>query len=427
MRNHFFSTKFIKQDAAAGLVVFLVALPLCLGIAMASGAPLFSGIIAGIVGGVIVGVLSNSNLSVSGPAAGLTAIVLTAITDLGAFDAFLCAVFIAGIIQVIFGFVNAGSISNYIPATVIEGMLAGIGVIIILKQLPHALGYDADFEGDESFFQLDGSNTISAIGQAFATITPGALLISIVSLVILLLWDKHPFFKKVKIFPAALLAVLVGIGLNTFFIESNSWLAIGKEHLVVLPVPESFADINKLIISPDFSQITNKKVWTVAITLAVVASIETLLCIEAADKMDVKKRSTNTNRELKAQGAGNIVSALLGGLPLTSVLVRTSANASAGAQTKIATIIHGLLLLICVLLIPGVLNLIPNASLAAVLLLVGYKLGNPRLLVKFYKMGIPHFVPFLTTLLGVVFTDLLKGVAVGILVSMFFVLARKAK
>jgi MFS superfamily sulfate permease-like transporter len=427
MFKHFLPINFIKQDAAAGLVVFLVALPLCLGIAMASGAPLFSGIISGIIGGIIVGMLSNSQLSVSGPAAGLTAIVLTAITDLGAFDVFLCAVFLAGIMQIFLGFINAGSISNYIPTNVIEGMLAGIGIIIILKQLPHAVGYDADFEGDESFMQVDGSNTITALGQAIDAITPGALLITIVSLSILLLWDKHPFFKKLKLLPGALLAVMVGVILNTIFLATGSSFAIGKEHLVVLPVPESLSDLKNLIIIPDFSEIGNRQVWTVAITLAIVASIETLLCIEAADRMDEIKRSTNTNRELKAQGAGNVISALLGGLPMTSVVVRTSANANAGAKTKTATVIHGLLLLLCALIIPQVLNLIPLATLAAVLLMVGYKLARPDLFIKFYRKGKYQFIPFLATLLGVVFTDLLKGVALGILISIIFVLKGNLK
>jgi MFS superfamily sulfate permease-like transporter len=295
----------LKSDFASGLVVFLVALPLCLGIALASGAPLFSGIISGIVGGVIVGYLSQSHLSVSGPAAGLTAIVLTAITDLGSFNVFLLAVLLAGLIQLILGFIKAGSISNYFPNNVIEGMLAGIGVIIILKQIPHAFGYDPDFEGDESFFQPDGQNTFSEIFNIFDHIQLGSIVIAAISLAILILWNKVDVLRKIKLIPAALVAVIVSILLNEFFIQSGSNLAIVKEHLVRLPVPTTLVEFKNIIITPDFTAILNSKVWIIAITIAIVASIETLLCIEASDRMDAIKRYTNTNVELKAQGIGN--------------------------------------------------------------------------------------------------------------------------
>ena len=417
----------LKSDFASGLVVFLVALPLCLGIAMASGAPLFSGIIAGIIGGIVVGYLSKSHLSVSGPAAGLTAIVLTAITDLGAFDVFLTAVFIAGFIQLALGYIKAGSISNYFPTNVIEGMLAGIGIIIIMKQLPHAFGYDSDFEGDQSFLQLNGSDTLSSLLGIFNYIQFGSIIITIVSLVILIAWDKIPFLKKLKLIPGALVAVIVGVILNEIFTATQSPLVIAKEHLVSLPVPTSFEEFKTIIVTPNFSGITNPKVWVVAFTIAIVASIETLLSIEAADRMDAQKRYTDTNVELKAQGIGNMISSLLGGLPLTSVIVRTSANSNSGAKSKMSTIIHGFLLLISVVTIPLVLNKIPLATLAAILLLVGYKLAKPATFKHFWEKGKYQFVPFIATLLAIVFTDLLKGVALGIVISIIFVLKGNLK
>ena len=417
----------LKSDFASGLVVFLVALPLCLGIAMASGAPLFSGIISGIIGGIVVGYLSTSHLSVSGPAAGLTAIVLTAISDLGAFDIFLTAVFIAGIIQLLLGFIKAGSISNYFPTNVIEGMLAGIGIIIILKQLPHAFGYDSDFEGDESFLQFDGSNTFSAISGLSNYIQLGSIVITLISLAILISWDKISFLKKLKLVPGALIAVAIGVIINEIFIVSGSTLEISKEHLVSLPIPTSMEAFKAIIVTPNFAEITNPKVWMIGLTIAIVASIETLLCIEAADRMDQQKRYTDTNVELKAQGIGNLISSLLGGLPMTSVVVRTSANNNAGAKSKMSAIIHGLLLFISVLAIPTVLNKIPLATLAAILLMVGYKLAKPATFLHFWHKGKYQFIPFIATLTAVVFTDLLKGVALGIIISIIFVLKGNLK
>lgn len=418
----------LKSDFASGLVVFLVALPLCLGIALASGAPLFSGIISGVIGGIIVGYLSTSHLSVSGPAAGLTAIVLTAITDLGAFNIFLTAVFIAGFIQLLLGFLKAGSISNFFPNNVIEGMLAGIGVIIFLKQIPHAFGYDKDFEGDESFMQPDGQNTFSELFSILDHIQLGSFIITAVSLIILISWNKVDFLKRIKLVPAALVAVIVGVLVNLLFIETGSSLAVSDEHLVKLPVPTSIQEFQSIFVLPDFSAFTNTKVWIVGATIAVVASIETLLCIEAADRMDSQKRYTNTNIELKAQGIGNIVSSLLGGLPMTSVVVRTSANSDAGAKSKMSAIIHGLLLLISVIAIPAFLNKIPLATLAAVLLLVGYKLANPKTVKHFWKKDkIYQFIPFVLTFVAVVLTDLLKGVALGMIVNILFVLVGNSK
>jgi len=418
----------LKSDFASGLVVFLVALPLCLGIALASGAPLFSGIIAGVIGGIVVGYLSKSHISVSGPAAGLTAIVLAAITDLGAFNIFLTAVLLAGIIQLTLGFLKAGSISNFFPNNVIEGMLAGIGVIIILKQIPHVFGLDKDYFGDLNFFQSDGKNTISEIIDIPNNLMIGSVFIAVISLLILIVWPKIGFLKKLKMVPPALGAVVISVVLNEVFVNMGSSLAVAKIHLVSLPVPSTWEDFKSIIITPDIASVVNPKVWIVAITIAVVASIETLLCIEAADRMDVQKRYTDTNVELKAQGIGNIVSSLLGGLPMTSVVVRTSANAAAGAKSKMSAIIHGFLLLISVLAIPALLNKIPLATLAAVLLMVGYKLANPKTIKHFWeKDKIYQFIPFILTFVAVVFTDLLKGVALGMIVNIIFVLIGNSK
>ncbi|MET3034917.1 SulP family inorganic anion transporter [Chryseobacterium sp. NRRL B-14859] len=415
----------IKENFPSGLVVFLVALPLCLGIALASGAPPLSGIISGIVGGLVVGAISNSNISVSGPAAGLTAIVLTAITDLGAFELFLCAGIIAGLIQLILGFVRAGSISNYFPNNVIEGMLAAIGIIIILKQIPHALGFDKDYEGHESIF--DNGLNLNYFTELFGAIHPGAILITLISVAILIAWDKVPALKRMKMLPGALVAVTTGILINELFKLSGSSLAISKEHLVSLPVPTSLDDFKNLITMPDVAGFTNPKVWIVGATIAIVASIETLLCIEASDRLDRQRRITDTNLELKAQGIGNLISSFIGGLPMTSVVVRSSANANAGATSKVSAMIHGVLLLVCVLSIPFILNLIPLATLAAVLILVGYKLAKPATFKHFWHLGKFQFVPFIATVVAVVSTDLLKGVGIGLAISVFYILQGNMK
>lgn len=416
----------LKPNFASGLVVFLVALPLCLGIALASGAPPLSGIIAGIIGGIVVGFLSTSNISVTGPAAGLTAIVLASITQLGAFELFLCAGIIAGIVQLILGFLRAGSISNYIPTSVIEGMLAGIGVIIILGQIPHALGFEKDAEGSVGLFE-NGLNIGPYISELISNIHLGAILIFAISLAILIIWDKIPFLKKIKMLPAALIAVIVGILMNQLLISSGSSLAVSTDHLVKLPVPQSAEDFKALITFPDFSGFAMPAVWITGLTIAIVASIETLLCIEASDRMDTKKRMTDTNQELRAQGIGNLISSLIGGLPMTSVVVRSSANANAGATSKISAVIHGVLLLVCVLSIPVLLNMIPLATLAAVLILVGYKLAKPATIMHFWHKGKYQFIPFAATLLAVVFLDLLKGVALGLLISIVFLLLGNMK
>ena len=424
MNTHSFFSN-VRGDLASGLVVFLVALPLCLGIALASGAPLFSGIISGVIGGIVVGFLSNSALSVTGPAAGLTAIVLTAISDLGGFDIFLVAVILAGIIQIALGFLKAGSFSNYFPTSVIEGMLAAIGIIIILKQIPHAFGHDIDNEGDFFFIEKSGHTTFDTLIESINYIHTGALIIALLSLAILITWDKVPALKKIKVVPGALVVVVVSILLNEFFIQSGSSLAIiTQNHLVSLP---SFTEIKNGFALPNFTSLTNQKVWMVAATIAVVASIETLLCIEATDKLDPYKRFTNTNRELKAQGIGNIISGLLGGLPMTSVVVRSSANINSGGRTKLATVFHGILLIAFALSIPFVLNKIPLAALAAVLLMVGYKLARPSVFVHLWKNGYSQFIPFVITVIAVVLIDLLKGVAIGLGVSIVFILYQNLK
>jgi MFS superfamily sulfate permease-like transporter len=424
MSNHSVFSN-VKGDLAAGLVVFLVALPLCLGIALASGAPLFSGIVSGVIGGILVGFFSNSALSVTGPAAGLTAIVLTAITDLGGFDVFLVAVILAGLIQIGLGFVRAGSFSNYFPTSVIEGMLAAIGIIIILKQIPHAFGHDVDNEGDFFFIEKSGHTTFDTLLESINFIHGGALIIALISLAILIIWDKVPALKEIKMIPGALVVVVLSIILNELFIETGSVLAITtKNHLVNLP---SFNEIKEVFSLPNFSALTNHKVWIVAITIAAVASIETLLCIEATDKLDPFKRFTDTNRELKAQGLGNIVSGLLGGLPMTSVVVRSSANINSGGRTKLATIFHGVLLILFALSIPFILNKIPLAALAAVLLMVGYKLAKPSVFVHLWRNGFSQFIPFIITVVAVVGIDLLKGVGIGLGVSILFILYQNLK
>lgn len=412
-----------KSDFPASIVVFLVALPLCLGIALASGAPLFSGIIAGIVGGLIVALLSGSPLGVSGPAAGLAVIVLTAIQDLGAFDVFLLAVVIGGIFQVILGVAKAGIIGYYFPSSVIKGMLSGIGIIIILKQIPHAFGYDANPEGDLAFQQIDGQNTFSELFNMLNFVSPGAIIIAVLSLAILILWESS-FMKKLsftKMIQGPLVVVVVGILLNIVFRGMESF-ELRADQLVSIPVAASLGDFIGQFTLPDFSAWNNPQVYVVGATIAVVASLETLLCVEATDKLDPQKRVTPTNRELLAQGTGNIVSGLIGGLPITQVIVRSSANIQSGAKSKASAFIHGIFLLVTAIMIPNIFNLIPLASLAAVLFLVGYKLAKPVLFKEMYRKGYEQFVPFMITILGIVFTDLLIGITLGMVVAIMQIL-----
>ncbi len=419
MKKYFQS---VGADVPASIVVLLVALPLCLGIALGSGAPLFSGIIAGMVGGIVIGMLSGSQLSVSGPAAGLTVIVAAAIIKLQVYEAFLLAVVLAGIIQLIFGFIKAGVIGDYVPNSVIKGMLAAIGFILIMKQLPHLVGYDADFVGDETFAQDDKHNTFSGIWEAIKAITPTAALIGGVSLLILIIWERK-FIKNnriLKLVPGALIVVLIGTFINEYFKGLGDGSALETKHLVSLPIASDISSFFSFFTSPDFRFLNNPEVWITAFTLAIVASLETLLGIEAVDKLDPLKRVTPPNRELKAQGIGNIVSGLIGGLPLTSVVVRSSANVSAGAKTKVSAILHGLFLLLCVMFIPLILNKIPLSALAAVLIFTGYKLAKVSLFKEFFQKGWDQFVPFVVTIVAILMTDLLIGIIVGIIVGLFF-------
>lgn len=417
--------KYLKNDLPSSIVVFFVALPLCLGIALASGAPLFSGLIAGIVGGIVVGALSGSQIGVSGPAAGLAAIVLTAIGALGGFENFLLAVVLGGIIQLVFGILKAGVIGYYFPSSVIKGMLTGIGIIIILKQIPHFFGYDPDPEGDFAFFQVDGKNTFSEIFETANNISPGATLIAVIGLSILLLWDKV-LSKKGKIFKliqGPLVAVAVGI---IFYVltKGNDTLNISAEHLVSVPIPEDASSFFAQFSFPNFGAIGNPQIWITAFTIALVASLETLLCVEATDKLDPHKNVTPTNRELLAQGTGNIISGMIGGLPITQVIVRSSANIQSGGRTKLSAIIHGFLLLISVILIPRLLNMIPLSVLAAVLFIVGFKLAKPALFKTMYNLGWKQSIPFFVTVLGIIFTDLLVGIGLGLGVGIIVILLK---
>ncbi len=413
----------LKYDLPSSLVVFLVALPLCLGIALASGAPLFSGVIAGIVGGTVVALMSKSQLGVSGPAAGLAVIVLTSIQDLGSFELFLVAVIIGGVIQIVLGFLKAGVIGYYFPNAVIKGMLSGIGIIIILKQIPHAFGYDVDPEGDFAFQQVDGKSTFGEILSMFDHITTGAVIITVVSMAILILWETA-FIKKISLLsliPGPLLAVVAGILLKISF-EGNALLDLSQDHLVTIPVAGSITGFFNQFTFPDFSQMGNSELYVVAITIAIVASLETLLSVEATDKLDPQKRITPTNRELIAQGTGNIVSGFIGGLPITQVIVRSSANVQSGGKTRASAFIHGLLLLGSAIAIPKVLNLIPLSSLAAILFMVGYKLAKPALFKEMYAKGKSQFIPFMATILGIAFIDLLMGIAFGMVVAILHIL-----
>jgi carbonic anhydrase len=414
------SLKKLKNDLPSSIVVFLVALPLCLGVALASGAPLLSGIIAGIVGGIVVGLLSDSHTSVSGPAAGLAAVVLSSITKLGAFELFLTAVVIAGILQLLMGIFKAGFIADYIPNNVIKGLLAAIGIILMLKQIPHAIGFDRDGEGDFTFFQKDGENTFTELMTAVNFVTPGALLIAVLSLFILIFWDKTPM-KKIKFFPASLFVVILGVVLNYIFVHYVPSLAIQASHLVSIP-PVDFSNASSYLHLPTISSLSNTAVWGVAFTVAIIASLETLLNIEAVDKLDKHKRNTPPNRELIAQGVGNILSGFLGGIPVTSVIVRSSVNIDSGAESKMSSIIHGIFLILSMFLLSPILNQIPLASLAAILLVTGYKLAKVSLFKDMYNRGWEQFVPFVVTVLAIVFTDLLIGVVIGLVVSVFYLL-----
>ncbi|NOS73521.1 MAG: SulP family inorganic anion transporter [Methyloglobulus sp.] len=414
----------LKSDIPAGIVVFLVALPLCLGVALASGAPLFSGLIAGMVGGLIVSWASGSQLSVSGPAAGLTAIVFNAIESLGSYSGFLVAVVLAGFLQLLFGFLKAGVISAYFPTSVIKGMLAAIGLILIIKQIPHALGYDASFEGDESYMQETAQTAFGGLLGALKFISPSAAVVSAVALLILMLWETA-LVKRItflRIIPGALVAVLWGIIYNIVILEIRPEWAISEKHLVSLPTTDNPQDFIQLFSFPDFSFLLNAQTYTIAATLAIIASLETLLSLEAVDKLDPMKRVAPTNRELKAQGIGNMLSGMIGGIPITAVIVRSSANINAGGHTKVSAFTHGTLLLLSVMFFARYLNHIPLACLAAILLQTGYKLAKPKLFFEFFKKGANQLIPFMATIIAILVTDLLKGIVVGLLIGLYYVI-----
>lgn len=413
----------LKFDLPAGLVVFLVALPLCLGIALASGAPFFSGIISGIIGGIVIGMLSNSPLSVSGPAAGLAALVLGAITSIGDFSLFLCAVFIAGLLQMALGLAKMGGIANYIPGSVIKGMLTSIGILIIAKQIPHAFGYDKDEKGNVTELFPFGQEDMHELLQPLHHIHVGVFLLCLLSLLIMIVWEK-PFIKKrVSFVPGALVAVIVSVVINEIWISSGSALAVTNEHLVQIKVAGSAAEFFSFFTLPDFNGFMNSTVIVYGVVIAIIASLETLLSIEAVDNLDPQRRVTNTNKELFAQGVGNTVAGLIGGLPVTSVIVRSSANVNSGAKSKLSTIIHGSMLLLSIILIPGLLNKIPLSSLAAILLLTGYKLAKPAVFRNFWTAGKYQFAPFIITVLVIIAVDLFgiipalsgKGLLVGVM------------
>ena len=414
----------LRHDGPAGLVTFLVALPLCLGVALGSGTSLFSGVIAGIVGGMIVSMFSGSQVNVSGPAAGLALIVLTGIQQIGSYKGFLVAVVLSGLFQLAFGMLRLGVVADYVPSSVIKGMLAGLGLLIILKQIPHALGRDQDYMGDFKFLEAGGNNTLTDIAHAMASAAAGAVVISVVGLILLIAWDY--LAKSSRLFqtvPGPLAVVAFGIISNQLFGKFVPSLHLASvEHLVDLPVPGSAVEFFRQFTVPDFSAIGNKAVWVTASIIAIVGSMETLLSLDAADRLDPYKRISSSNRELFAQGIGNVVSGLIGGLPVTSVVVRTAASVNAGARTWMSSFVHGVLLLASVILIPGVLRLTPLASLATILIVVGYKLTKPSLYRTVYSQGWDQFVPFLVTVIGVVFTDLLTGVVVGFMCGIFFVI-----
>lgn len=415
-----------RTDVPASIVVALVALPLCLGVALASGAPLFAGLIAGIVGGIVVGMISGSPLSVSGPAAGLTAIVFTAIEGLPSYETFLLAVVLAGIFQIGFSLTRGGVLAEFVPSSVITGMLAAIGLILILKQLPHAIGYDGEPEGELSFWQRDGSNTMSTLFEMFRNdIVWGAALIAIISLLFLFWWDKaRPKDGPLRLLPGPLVVVAFGITANMFFLLAAPSIAIAPSHMVNVPVSNSPEEFLALFRLPTFGAIGNGAVWTIALTLAIVASLESLLSVKAVDEIDPKRRVTDKNRELLAQGTGNIVSGLLGGIPITSVIVRSSANVDAGADSRLSTVLHAVWLLLSVAFIPFVLNLIPLSALAAILIATGYKLAKPKLFTDRWKQGFTQFIPFVATVIAILLTDLLVGIVIGLLIGLAFVIWR---
>ena len=420
-RTKLFSPQTIPYDVIAGSVVFLVALPLCLGVAFASTAPLFSGVLAGIIGGIVVAIISRSHTSVSGPSAGLTAVFAAQIAALGSFESFLLAVVVAGMIQLALGLLKAGRVSAFFPSSVVRGLLAAIGLLLILKQIPHVLGHDADPEGEMQFMQPDHQNTFSELARLVGRIHPGAATIGLLSFAMLIFWDRIRFIKKSAVL-APLVVVVLGVVLGTTFESFGSGWAIGKSHLVDLPPVAGLADFYSYVRLPDFSQWNNPTVYSAGLTIAMVASLETLLNLQAADKVDPQQRRSPPSRELVAQGIGNVLSGMIGGLPVTSVMIRSSVNINAGGRTKLSPIIHGLLLLVFVSFFSAWLNRIPLACLAAILLATGTKLFNFALVRQVWNEGRLQFVPFVMTVVAIVLTDLATGTAIGLAVSVAFIL-----
>lgn len=419
--NHAPLSETVPKDLISGLVVFLVALPLCLGVALASNAPPLAGILAGIIGGVLVGFLSGSHTSVSGPAAGLTAIVAAQIGKLGTFDTFLLAVMLAGVLQVLMGVFRAGFIAAFFPSSVIKGLLAAIGVILILKQIPHVVGHDPDPEGDMAFEQPDHENTFTELWASLFDIQNGAALVGLLSIVLMVVWDKIPKLKKSPV-PSPLVVVMFGVVVNQILRAMGSTWEIASSHLVQVPVAKSMGDFMGFLDLPNFAAWTNPAVYVAAVTIAIVASLETLLNLEAVDKLDPHQRHSPPNRELLAQGVGNVVAGLVGGLPMTSVIIRSSVNINSGGRTKLSAITHGCLLFGCVLLMPQWLNEIPLAALAAILLMTGLKLASPKLVKQMWAEGRSQFLPFVITVVAIVLTDLLMGIMIGLAVSICFIL-----
>lgn len=420
-RSRVFHPSGLAHDAVAGLVVFLVALPLCLGIALASNAPLFSGVLAGIVGGIVVGAISRSHTSVSGTSASLTAIIAAQILSLGSFEAFLLALVVAGLIQIVLGVIKGGFIADFIPTCVIHGLMAAIGVILILKQVPHLLGHDTDPEGEMSFRQPDQETTFSELFDLIGQTHQGAMVVGLICFAVLLIWDRVPRLKT-SLMPASLVVVLLGVALNLLFSRWGSFWSIGPTHLVQMPIVGSAGEFLSLLQSPDFSQWQNPAIYTAGLTIALVATLETLLNLEAVDKIDPLKRTSPPSRELIAQGVGNLTCGLVGGLPISSVIIRSSININAGGRTKRATIFHGILLLLAAACFPALMNYIPLSSLAAILIVTGMKLAPPRLFKQMWSLGLSQFLPFVCTLTAIVLTDLLTGILIGLGISIFFIL-----
>lgn len=408
-----------RDDVPAGIVVFLVALPLCLGIAVTSGAPLIAGVMAGIIGGLVASALSGSSLMVSGPAAGLAPVVLLGIPQVGGFERLLPAVVLAGGLQVLLGALRAGTVAYYVPSSVIKGMLAGIGITLILKQLPHAVGYDRDAEGDMSFWESSGQTTLSTLAEAMQQIQPGAALAALVGVVVMMWWPRSPF-ARVRLLPAPLFAVGAGLAVNELLRIYLPMLAVRDTHLVSLPTIENGSLLQQLV-RPDWSALANPAVWQLAVIIGLVASFESLLSLEATRKLDPLRRDAPVNRELMAQGAGNMLAGLLGALPIAGVIIRSSANVDAGARSRLAVMVHAALMLFAVLALGAFLNRIPLAAVASVLLVTGFRLAAPSLWSNAWHLGYAHFISFAVTIVAIVFTDVLRGIGVGVVVGTVFI------